>query len=566
MNTTTSLSWRQLLSISLTQGICLLLLYRADDLDIWPSESPAWSYPLWSVAIVVPLLLLLSIDGENYRRVAKYVGGVTVALTLLAAYTGFQAEPFGEFPLYSLTFAFAASIGIAAFKALMYLQQRANREPLSYPVLFTNSWRNFLVSLLAGLFTLIFWLILVLWGQLFRVIGIEFFRDLFREDWFVIPVLSVAFGTGILLFRNLTRVIDSITQLLHWLIKLLLPLTLLVAVIFLAALPVAGLSPLWNTGNGTALLLWLLALVLFFTNAVYQDGREAQPYPRLLHRAIYCGLCVAPVLSALAFYGLLLRLQQYGWSVERYWALVTWLILSLFGVGYVIGIVRKRDLWTTELARVNTLMGIVVLAIMLLANSPLMDFRKLSLKSQLARVESGSVSLQEFDFWYAKQHLARPGYLAVERIKAEVGDTDPDLLALIASPARHWPHPVSMEAVWQKMIYRPAAFDVPSALRPLVNALLIDERMQPILVRVDLDEDGTDEYLLITLSGDRRSILNAQYFALSAFGWQSHYLAQDLLTIDDEQLQQLLAGEITLTPTRYRNVNIGGIEFRPSNH
>ena len=568
MNTPTALPWRPLLGISLIQGFCLLLLYRAHDLDVWPAEAPLWSYPLWTIAIIVPLLLLLSIDSRNYRRVLQYTGVVAAVLALLAAYTGFQAEPFGEFPLYSMTFAFGASIGIAAFKALMYLQQRANQEPLSYPVLFTNSWRNFLVSVLAGIFTLIFWLILVLWGQLFRVIGIDVFRDLFREDWFLIPALSVAFGTGILLFRNLTRVIDSITQLLHWLTKLLLPLTLAVAVVFLAALPFTGLGLLWDTGNGTALLLWLLALILFFTNAVYQDGREAQPYPRLLHRAIYAALSVAPVLSALAFYGLLLRLQQYGWSVERCWAFVTWLILSLFGIGYVAGILRKRDDWTADLARVNTLMGIVVLTITALANSPLVDFRKISMASQLARVESGNIELKEFDFWYARHHLARAGYLAMERIKAEIGDSDPSLTALLDNPLLPWQRQpaASTDALWERMNYRPTPFEVPAGLRPVINAWLVNEREQPMLVRVDLDGDGVDEYLLIGLADNGRIVVSARYFALSASGWQSRHLAHDPLAMDAEQAQQLLTGEITLTPPQYRNVNIGGIEFRPNNY
>ena len=567
MNTPTALPWRPLLGISLVQGFCLLLLYRAHDLDVWPAEAPVWSYPLWTIAIIVPLLLLLSIDGRNHRRVLQFTGVVAAVLALLATYTGFQAEPFGEFPLYSMTLAFGASIGVAAFKALMYLQQRANQEPLSYPVLFTNSWRNFLVSVLAGIFTLIFWLILVLWGQLFRVIGIDVFRDLFREDWFLIPALSVAFGTGILLFRNLTRVIDSITQLLHWLTKLLLPLTLAVAVVFLAALPFTGLRLLWDTGSGTALLLWLLALILFFTNAVYQDGRESQPYPRLLHRAIYAALCVAPILSALAFYGLLLRLQQYGWSVERCWAFVTWLILSLFGIGYVAGILRKRDDWTADLARVNTLMGIVVLTITALANSPLVDFRKISMASQLARVESGNIELKQFDFWYAKQHLARAGYLAMERIKAEIGDSDPSLTALLENPILPWQMPAAdVDEIWSKMIYRPSRFEVPAGLRPLVAASLTNSLIQPMLVQIDLDEDGRQEYLLITWLDGAQGYLSAQFFAESAFGWQSRHLAHDTVRTDDEERQRLLTGVITLTPPQYPNVNIGGIEFRPNNY
>ena len=157
--------------------------------------------------------------------------------------------------------------------------------------------------------------------------------------------------------------------------------------------------------------------MLFFTNAVYQDGRETNPYPTIIHRLIFIGLCVMPIISALSLYGLVLRLNQYGWTVERCWAFIVWLILSLFAVGYVAGIIKRRDKWTNDLARVNTAMGLVVLAMMLLANSPLLDFRKISLGSQLNRVDSGEIELREFDFWYARNHLARPGYLALEQMK-----------------------------------------------------------------------------------------------------------------------------------------------------
>ena len=43
-----------MLVIAFTQGILLYLLYRAFDNNTWPSESPLWSYPLLTLAIVVP--------------------------------------------------------------------------------------------------------------------------------------------------------------------------------------------------------------------------------------------------------------------------------------------------------------------------------------------------------------------------------------------------------------------------------------------------------------------------------------------------------------------------------
>lgn len=553
-----------MLIISLLQGLALFGLYRAADTQSWPSESPVWSYPLWTIALAVPLLLLLSINRGNYKSVALQTAAFGGVLVLLAAYTGYQAQPWGEFPVFSLSFAFFAAITLACFKALMYMQQRANEVALSYPVLFSNSWRNFLVAALAALFVFVFWLILMLWGQLFRVIDIDFFQDLFREDWFLFPVLSVAFGLGTIIFRDLGNIIDSITRLFHWLFKLLLPMVVGISVIFLAALPVVGLDALWSTGRGTALLLWLLAIALFFTNAVYQDGREASPYPVFVHRMIYGGLALLPVISALSLYGLVERLMQYGWTVERCWAVVTWFILSMFAFGYAVGIVRQRDSWTLSLARVNTAMGIVVLAIMLLASSPVLDFRKISLHSQLARVEAGTTELRNFDFWYARQHLARPGYLAIERIKAENADGDAGLLQAIESPRRHRANAVKtdVEKMWANVYLRPQDIEVPAGLRSMIE--LVGQQISQYgatLLRIDMDEDGQDEYVLIVLY--EYGIGVTQYYYREDDNWRLGYFQTAPNRRGDDIDDRLRDGEIKLLEPRFKDLEIDGIRMQP---
>jgi hypothetical protein len=561
-----SLPRAAMLIIAVVQGILLFALYRAFDTDYWPSESPIWSYPLWTLAATVPLFLLLSLNRGNERRVGQFVAGLAAVLALLAVYIGWQAEPFDGFPLWSLSFTFAASITLACFKALMYLQQRANQVPLTYQVLFTNSWRNFLVSALSAIFVFIFWLILMLWGALFQVIQIDFFRDLFQEDWFIFPVLGFALGLGMIIFRNLTRVIDNITKLLHGLIKLLLPLVVAVAVIFLAALPIVGLDILWSTGKGTALLLWLLAIILFFTNAVYQDGREANPYAPFIHRLIFSGLCVTPIISALSLYGLVLRLNQYGWSVERCWAFVVWLILTMIAVGYVVGIVRRRAEWTTDLARVNTVMGLVVLAIMLLVNSPLLDFRKISLASQLNRVESGEIELREFDFWYTRNHLARPGYLAMEEMKQEVGDSDPDLLNLIENPVNKWgaQRLRSAEDMWASMLYRPEPFEIPESLRTFINRQYFGNRDgEPVMIKFDLDSDGQNEYLLFVLH--EFGVSFSQFYYLEDDGWKGGALNHPGWRYGDETvLEMVKSGDIEIVEPRFKHLKIGEMLVQPS--
>jgi hypothetical protein len=447
----------------------------------------------------------------------------------------------------------------------MYMQQRAARLPLSYQVLFTYSWRNFLVLALSGLFVLAFFLVLQLWAELFKLIAIDFFAKLFRKDWFLFPVLSVMFGLGVIIFRGLTRVIDSITAVLQGLIKLLLPLVVFVAMIFLLALPFTGLDVLWATGRGTVLMLGLTAVTLFFANAVYQDGRGEKPYPVMVHRLISLGLWALPVLCAISFYGLALRVQQYGWTVQRCWGMLTWLLLTLFSVGYVWGLVRRRDNWTQVLASVNTRMGLVVLALMLLANSPLLDFRKISLHSQQARLAGGVIELEEFDFFYTHHSLARPGYLALEEFKSGAAAGRPELLELIENPR---PRVAAMllqkrEDLWSNMVYRPERFEVP----PAVKAMIEETRFGPsaseaVLIKIDMDGDGEDEYAVVYLVAQR--LFHAEYFFKEEAAWRRRpFSYAGRRAFGAELTPMFKEAPIKLQSSRFQDLAIGDVVLTP---
>ncbi len=556
-----------LITIGVVQGIMLYFLYYAYSIDAWPSESPLWSYPLWTVAVVSPILLLLTLENENQSKTMKYILGYSVVLALVALYTGSQALPYGEFQLSSMNWIFALSIALASFKALMYMQQRIAGRPFSYDILFVYSWRNFLTYSLASLFAGIFWLILMLWAQLFHAIEIDFFRELFGKEWFIFPILGFAFALGVVIFRNLVRIIDSITRLLQGLIKILLPLVVAVAVGFLAALPFVGLDALWSTGNGTGLLLWLLAIVLFFSNAVFQDGKGSNPYPKLIHRGLYCGLLTLPVISALSLYGLYLRLSEYGWTVARSWAFVVWLLLTLIAVGYAVGIVRLRDRWQAELARVNTAMGLVVLAMLLAVNSPLIDFRKISIASQLARVESGLLELKDFDFWYVSRQLARPGYLAMQRLKGDLGDSDPDLLAQIDSPrrSRHPAVALSSDEIWEQTILRPADMSLPDSLKAKIDSSRVNTGIGPeaiyTMIQIDLNDDQIDEFVLI--SSTTRYIYDTKIFYRSGDEWTVMQAIHESGRQGTGFAKRLAQGEIRTPANKFHNLQIGDIVFVP---
>src|SRR5690606_19246162 len=279
-----------MLLIALLQGLALFVLHEAIEFKFWPHDQPQWLFCFYSLAVVGPLMLLLALEQENWRKLVRWILPFTLLCGLLGYYMGWQATPLQHIRMDGLLFAFICTLGIATFKALMYAQQHASGEAFSYSHLFRFSWRNFLTLGLALLFTLSVWCVLMLWAELFKVIKIDFFHDLFNERWFYYPVLALAHGFGIIIFRNQAKVIDTITRIQQALMKILLVILVLVSLLFLAALPFTGLAPLWETGQGSMLILWLQALMLFFLNAVYQDDAAARPYPIVIHRFIYLGV------------------------------------------------------------------------------------------------------------------------------------------------------------------------------------------------------------------------------------------------------------------------------------
>lgn len=494
-----------LLLISLLQGLGLLVLHESTEYAFWPGTSFGPLFSLIALCLIGPTMLLLTLTSTNLRRSVMWVVPFTFLGAALAYYIGVQATPPDKVESEALIFTLVVTLGIASFKALMYIQQRASQQKITYAALFTHSWQNFLVLALGGLFTLVIWGVLNLWGALFKIIGILYFSDLFKEKWFLYPALSLGLGFGIILLRSQLGIISTIANIWHVLTKFLLVLLVFISVLFLLFLPFEGLSSLWQTGKGSFLLLWLLALVLFFINSVYQGEESNKTYPLWLHRCIYFGVVCLPIYSVISFYGLAARVGQYGLTLERCWAWLIWGMLTLFAVGYSAGIIRKRDNWISQLSKVNIGMGLVVLVVTLLVNSPLLDFRKLSVNSQLARLNAGHVDIENFDFHYLRNHLARPGYLALLDLKEKYVQSHPEVAQRIEELMKNrW----SYSKVWSQESFESGVDVFPQG--QVLPAGLLQQVYQhhksewyaknsdsQLLIAVDLNADERDEYVIV---------------------------------------------------------------------
>ena len=418
-------------AFALIQGVVLTFLYRSVDSGAWPATDPIWLFSLATFFFVFPWMVFLSISDSNVKRVLLACSGFALITAGAGAYIGWQQEPVEQLSNYSVGFIFVFTTTIASLKALMYVQLWSEHRDVTYGALFTASWRNVLMLFGCGLFTAILFGILFLGGELFAVLGIDFLQTLLKESWFNIPLSAFAYCFATVILRKIIRTIDAIESVMTTLVKFLLPVSALVSITFVIAMPFSGLEKLWDTGDGTALLLWLQLLSLLFVNVVYVN-QSTQPYPTWVHRMVYVAMAILPIYTLIAGYGLWLRIDQYGLTVDRCWALLVWFLLGCFSVGYASAIIRERDEWLTLRNKVNVALGLLVMVLMITVNTPLLNFQAMTVTSQFAKLDRTALTYDSLDFDYIANRLGRQGYLALKELEASVEKDNPDLALKIS--------------------------------------------------------------------------------------------------------------------------------------
>lgn len=566
-DTQTGLPKRLMLTLSAFQGIALTLLYLSVEHQWWLGQNPTWFTALATFAFSFPLLMLLCTTRENAVQAACYILPFTLLLSLLGAYVGFQNEPIEYVSNESAMFIFGFTALLACFKGLMYIQLRLSGTPLTYASLFRISWRNFLIFVESLLFKFIFLGILHLGAGLFSIVGIDLFSTLLDKAWFTIPVLCLAFGFAVVIFRNIIHTVDNIATILQTLIKFLLPALSIVSLGFLITLPFTGLTALWETGNGTFLVMSLQLLSLFFINAVYQQGEKNQPYHLLLHRLILTATALLPVYSLISGYGLLLRIMQYGWTLDRCWAVLIWVLLACFSFSYLVGIVRLRDQWLSALSKINITMGLVFLAMMLLVNSPILNFQYIAAQSQLARLDKSATTFDKFDYYYFENNLGRQGYLAIQTLKTQVAETNPEILAIIERmyiPAPEGDKDITEEAFIARINYWPDDASAPPSLltalyeREVGNDWQDHRTFSYYLLRIDMNEDGEVESIFIR---ENNHTTQATLWLLNNEEWIAHYMPS--VNGKAALLQPALEnGDVKVVEPTWYDVQIGDMRLR----
>lgn len=533
--------------LALLQGLLLYIASYGHEEGWWPFSLLGGRVYWYTLVLTVPTVMLLSVVRLADARFWQQAVGLFVVFCALAAWAAWTAT--GNPPVESGTVLvpFGWTMALGAFIATPYLQSRLaeRRWCAPYPRLFKDAWQNTLTLLLAGVFVALGWSLLYLWAALFKLVGVDFFDTLFKSRPFAYLASGLLFGLGALIGRTQHKAVHTARSVLFALFTGLLPVLSLVALMFLVTLPFTGLAEMW-AGDGRAfrrmsvasVLAMLIAHQVLFLNAVCQDATRALPYPRWLRAMVLVATAALPVFALLGLWAMGLRIGQYGWTPERFWALLALGVLLLYAGGYAISVGVRRGGWLRYLPRINVGVSLVILALVVLGNSPVLDPYRLAANSQLARLQAmPAADIARRDIEDMRFSYGRHGVRALQALRSHVDaagatDTLEQIDSALARQGRHHFTPAyrqHAEALSLERMRQPpdAAAPIPSLLleamkghRPLVDACAMAPQDCWVLA-LDLDSDGDDEQLVCSLA--RPHFVQCWAFRLDTGAWS--YLA-----------------------------------------
>ena len=401
------------LAIGLVQGVLLWLARSITENGI--------KFALLTAVLVGGINLLLLGDNVRQRGTGWLVLGLTAVMSAISAWVFWEdGEQWRSSSWLAGSWTcFAVVITYICTAFILSWPTREGRYP-RYEDLFRHAWDTVFIVLLGLLLNGVFWALILLWGSLFKMLGIVALNKLFSTDGFIYISSAMVFALGLKMGRDNDRVIGLLRGILLTLCRFLLPLGALIALVFTFALPFTGLEPIWDTGYSTPIMVCLVAVNLFLLNGVVQDGEHEIGYPTWLLRMIdLCLLCL-PVLVVLAGYSTWLRIEQHGLTPSRLLAMLLVAVMLVHSLAAAWAVVLPQRQWLWRLRVSNPLIALLSVLLLLAIHTPWFSPLQFSAQNQVSRVLSGKSSVETFDADTLRYRLGPPGKQAFEALRAQV--------------------------------------------------------------------------------------------------------------------------------------------------
>jgi hypothetical protein len=312
---------------------------------------------------------------------------------------------------------FSAVLAAALATPLFQAVRDRGRFVLSPPAVLAHAWTDLILFAAAGAFVVAAILLTLLLTALFGLIGVTLPERLVEEGWPMAMIACGSFGGAVGLLRDRGFVIDILQRVARTILSVLAPAFAIGLVLFVVALPFTGLEPLWEkTKSTTPILLVTILGAVVLVNAVVGNRREEESGVLVVRLSAAALAVIVLPLALVAAVSTAKRVGQYGFTPDRLWAAVFVAVALAFAVSYLVALVRGRGIWGDSLRRANVRLAVGLCAIALLLALPIVSFGALSARDQVARLESGRVTPERFDWAAMRFDFGAAGRSALDRL------------------------------------------------------------------------------------------------------------------------------------------------------
>ncbi|WP_421533150.1 DUF4153 domain-containing protein [Lelliottia amnigena] len=483
--------------------ICYLVTWYIAYADL-PADS-FWLVCVVPATVVLSTTLALSVISFKQRTLWLALAVIVLAVAGMGAWLKWTLYGLERWDIRDALIFFSSNLLLMSFLMLPWLQRKLH--PASgndfYTDFHNRSWHNALTLALIFLSNGLFWLVLFLWAELFKLVGIRFFETLFFDtDWFIAIAIGTVSACAAILARMQLRLIQALQNLLTLIATGLLPLVALLSLLFIAVLPFVGFEAISARTSAAGLLLSLSMLLLILATVVWSPQRVLLPYPFPLRWLIRVALLVAPVYPLLTTWALWLRIGQYGWTPERLYAVLTTLVALIWAVGFCISVINPRRNPLSVQRYVTPAVALLALACLILIHTPILDPWRISVASHMARYHDGRITADQVSLHMLSQtgRKGREALVALQNdpqftsdakrqrdvnqlLAGQKGKADGLTAAILANVIQRAPGTPPLDnGLWQEMMKYKYRFETCTT-----------ENVACLLVSQDLNGDGQPE-------------------------------------------------------------------------
>lgn len=379
---------------------------------------------LWLMCVVpatVVMTTTLSLAMTSFRKPFLWLslGMIGAAVAGMGGWLKWSVAGLDNWDTRNAVLLFGFHLLLMTLLLLPWLQRRLETAPTDafYRDFNDKNWHNALTFLLVFVSNGLFWLVLFLWTELFKLIGISFFdRLFFNSDWFISVAIGVVSASAAVLARMQVRLILALQNLLTLIATGLLPLMAALALLFIGILPFVGLEAVSARISAAGLLTTLALLLLLLVTVVWHPQRQKLPYFSPLRGMIHLAVIIAPAYPVLAGWALWLRIAQYGWSPERLYGVLITIVALVWTVGFCLSVLfYHRDPQRLQ-AHITPTTGLLALIFLVLVHTPVLDPWRISVESHMARYQDGRINADQVSL-YMLSNTGRKGREAMQMLQ-----------------------------------------------------------------------------------------------------------------------------------------------------